>query len=151
MTKRCTLWAALGETAVFLLAVWFEPTYIVRGTLRNEAFYDGKPTSWWRRELNQWRIDGVVTADLDTFVDTPKPPWKEPLSSRDSNWCERLQKFWRKTPEPDGNWRPPSVGPAPAGKNGHLYAATSQELAQPANAEPGVHDQRDGIWSASNS
>src|SRR5262245_47629435 len=34
-------------------AVWLEPTRIVWGWLRGEAFYQGRPTSWWRRELHQ--------------------------------------------------------------------------------------------------
>src|SRR5688572_28154738 len=36
------------------LAVWLEPTRVVWGWLRGEAFYQGRPTTWWRTELNRW-------------------------------------------------------------------------------------------------
>lgn len=47
--------AAATEAAAFLLAVYFEPSYCVRGHLHGEAFFDGRPTSYWR---------GVVEDDL---------------------------------------------------------------------------------------
>jgi hypothetical protein len=46
-----------GVEAVIVLAViYFEPSYCVRGILWREAFFDGKPTSYWRDELNQWEV-----------------------------------------------------------------------------------------------
>ncbi len=33
------------------LAVYFEPSHCVRGWLWGEAVFDGRPTSWWRAEL----------------------------------------------------------------------------------------------------
>jgi len=32
---------------------WLEPTHCVRGWLYGEAFYQGRPTSYWRAELQQ--------------------------------------------------------------------------------------------------
>src|ERR1019366_8969937 len=55
MKRRMILLRAGMEVTLVLLAVYFEPTHVVRGTLRGEAFYDGKPTSYWR---------GVVERDL---------------------------------------------------------------------------------------
>jgi hypothetical protein len=47
----------VGIEAVIVLAViYFEPSYCVRGILWREAFFDGKPTSYWRDELNQWEV-----------------------------------------------------------------------------------------------
>jgi len=33
-----------------------EPTRVVWGWLRGEAFYQGRPTSWWRTEVDRWNI-----------------------------------------------------------------------------------------------
>jgi hypothetical protein len=30
-------------------------THVGRGWLRKEAFYDGRPTSWWRERIDQWK------------------------------------------------------------------------------------------------
>jgi hypothetical protein len=40
--------------AAALLAAWFEPTRCVRGVLRGEPFYDGRPASWWAAEWDHW-------------------------------------------------------------------------------------------------
>jgi hypothetical protein len=45
----------LGLCAV-ALAVYFEPSHCVRGWLWGEAFFDGRPTSWWRGELERWEV-----------------------------------------------------------------------------------------------
>jgi hypothetical protein len=54
MTKRTRAVLWLLEAAFVLTAVYFEPTLTVRGKLHGEAFFDGKSTSWWRRELENW-------------------------------------------------------------------------------------------------
>ena len=46
-TRRRT-WLVLAALSCVALAVYFEPTRCVRGWLRGEAFFDGRPTSWWR-------------------------------------------------------------------------------------------------------
>src|SRR5260370_165684 len=33
------------------VAAWFEPTSVVRGKVRGEAFFDKRPTSYWQRRL----------------------------------------------------------------------------------------------------
>ncbi|MBI3409866.1 MAG: hypothetical protein HY040_16125 [Planctomycetes bacterium] len=35
--------------------IWLEPTRVVWGWLRGEAFYQGRPTSWWKKELSCWK------------------------------------------------------------------------------------------------
>jgi hypothetical protein len=48
-------WLVLGFGTLFLgVAAWFEPTCVVRGWLCGEAFYLGRPTSYWSRELGHW-------------------------------------------------------------------------------------------------
>ena len=53
MKKQHRILIATFEAAIVLAAVYFEPTCCVRGTLCGEAFFDGKPTSWWRHELGR--------------------------------------------------------------------------------------------------
>lgn len=48
MWKRCRYWLLLVALLGVALAVYFEPTRCVRGWLWGEAFFDGRPTSYWR-------------------------------------------------------------------------------------------------------
>jgi hypothetical protein len=58
---------ALLLLAVAAFVVWLEPTRVVWGWLRGEAFYEGRPTSYWRCELSRWRewgrLIGPTTPD----------------------------------------------------------------------------------------
>lgn len=42
------------------IAGWFEPTGVARGWLRGEAFYEGRPTNYWSRELARWEYSDSV-------------------------------------------------------------------------------------------
>src|SRR5262245_5326857 len=44
------------EGMIVVTVVYVEPTHGARGTPWGGAFYDGKPTSWWRQELADWEI-----------------------------------------------------------------------------------------------
>ncbi len=48
MLKCKRSWLVLLALFGVALAVYFEPTYCVRGWLHGEAFFDGRPTSYWR-------------------------------------------------------------------------------------------------------
>jgi hypothetical protein len=54
MTKRRVIRWSLILLTLAAFAVWLEPTRVVWGWLRGEAFYQRRPTSWWRTELNRW-------------------------------------------------------------------------------------------------
>jgi hypothetical protein len=54
MWKRCRYWFLLLALIGVALAVYFEPTRCVRGWLWGEAFFDGRPTSWWRERVDRW-------------------------------------------------------------------------------------------------
>lgn len=56
MNLRRPILIALFEAVCLLAAVYFEPTHCVRGRLWGEAFFDGRPTSYWRHELTQWKV-----------------------------------------------------------------------------------------------
>src|SRR5207247_8450134 len=53
----CSLAEILAILAAF--AVWLEPTRVVWGWLRGEAFYQGRPTSWWAEELSCWNVSSL--------------------------------------------------------------------------------------------
>jgi hypothetical protein len=82
------------EGLLVLAAVYFEPTLTVRGKLHGEAFFDGKSTSWWRRELEHWTFAGIITADLDTFDPAHLPVWKKPIYHRSPSAFETWQERW---------------------------------------------------------
>ena len=57
--KRKLRWMLiLAILAAF--AVWLEPTRVVWGWLRGDAFYDGRPTSWWEQELTNINVTFLV-------------------------------------------------------------------------------------------
>ena len=60
--KRKLRWLLM---LVILVAfgVWLEPTRVVWGWLRGEAFYEGRPTSWWEHELANWYLSFFVVPD----------------------------------------------------------------------------------------
>jgi hypothetical protein len=71
MTRRRILRWSLLLVIVAAFAVWLEPTRVVWGWLRGEAFYQGRPTSYWSRELAMWRFYpqyGWVRQSIDVEV-----------------------------------------------------------------------------------
>ncbi len=54
MWKRCRYWILLLALLGVALAVYFEPSHCVRGWLWGEAFFDGRPTSYWRPRCDEW-------------------------------------------------------------------------------------------------
>jgi hypothetical protein len=66
-------------------AVWLEPTRVVWGWLRGEAFYLGRPTSWWAEQIRPWQ----KRSRLSTFgTDGGLYQWYtfEATRSRFTNW-----------------------------------------------------------------
>jgi hypothetical protein len=55
--RRRLLWALTAiEAAIVLAVVYFEPSYGVRGILGGEAFFDGRPTSYWCGQIDRWLL-----------------------------------------------------------------------------------------------
>jgi hypothetical protein len=69
MLNRRIVWFLLISLLGVALAVYFEPTRCVRGWVWGEAFFDGRPSSYWR---------GVIIHDLD-----PPPP----------HWLDRVREW----------------------------------------------------------
>jgi hypothetical protein len=77
-------------------AVWLEPTRVVWGSLRGEAFYRGRPTSYWAEQIRPW--DSYLTSIynrahshryrprtsklhqfLTQYITLPEPAWPDLL------------------------------------------------------------------------
>jgi hypothetical protein len=74
--RICLLLAALMGIA---LAVYFEPSHCVRGWLWGEAFFDGRPTSYWRARCDEWleRFDDEESLKAETWLlpfEVPQAP-----------------------------------------------------------------------------
>src|SRR5262245_9784268 len=63
MTKRRLLRWSLLLITLAAFAVWLEPTRVVWGWLRGEAFYQGRPTSWWRHRLSNFKVVPIAHID----------------------------------------------------------------------------------------
>src|SRR5947209_4038854 len=59
--KMKLLIGLVAGLAVAVLAVLLDPTYVLRGVLRGQSFFQGRPTSYWHRELQS--EDPAVAAE----------------------------------------------------------------------------------------
>jgi len=97
MAKRRLIRWSLILAILAAFAVWLEPTRVIWGWLRGEAFYQGRPTSYWASEIGAWeaqepmvetRKDSMLTARvgyerrigrfrgwLDQVVKLSEPVW----------------------------------------------------------------------------
>jgi len=83
MTKRRLFCWSLILLILAAFAVWLEPTRVVWGWLRREAFYQGRPTSWWRNEIAQWKCVGCVGIGFgSTWFYKREPSAIEKVASR---------------------------------------------------------------------
>lgn len=62
MRNRRQTWLFLIVIACVTLVAYFEPTHCVRGWLHGEAFFDGRPTSYWGDEIEPWECWAEVTS-----------------------------------------------------------------------------------------
>jgi len=82
MTKRRLIRWSLLVFTLAAFAVWLEPTRVVWGWLRGEAFYQGRPTSFWSREIKQWRPGpGTIAVSKEgSFVSNSQSYGRKPTS-----------------------------------------------------------------------
>ena len=97
MKPRMLILTGILEAALLLAAVYFEPTYSVRGHLHGEAFFEGKSTSWWRHELEHWDVRFVHARWHSGMMKKPQQPWKFPIYNRQPSWFEEHWKRWSLT------------------------------------------------------
>ncbi len=55
MSKRRLIRWSLILAMLTAFGVWVEPTRVVWGWLRREAFYQGRPTSYWAEQIRPWK------------------------------------------------------------------------------------------------
>ncbi len=98
MTKRRLIRSSLILAILAASAVWLEPTRVVWGWLRGEAFYQGRPSSYWADELVRWK---PCLLQVDAFTVNwvyKRPPTRtEALLSRvistsERTWSELLDR-----------------------------------------------------------
>jgi hypothetical protein len=75
MTKRRLLCWSLTLLTFAAFAVWLEPTRVVWGWLRGDAFYQGRPTSWWREVLRKDGEKGSTKRNLSIKVSRDEKTW----------------------------------------------------------------------------
>src|SRR5438132_1572480 len=61
LSRRRLLLLALLVLIAAVVLIGLESQCLVTGWLRGEAFYHGRPTSYWAREIGQWRVSCHTT------------------------------------------------------------------------------------------
>lgn len=92
-----TRWLILAiiEAAALLAGIYFEPTHRVRGRLWGEAFFDDRPTSWWRAELERWDVKRhVIHRRHHLEWCGSVPPIRVLLYTRQQSWFEEHFDRW---------------------------------------------------------
>jgi hypothetical protein len=100
MTKsRLMRWSLILVTLA-AFAVWLEPTRVAWGWLRGEAFYQGRPTSYWAEQIRPWKSINIraviVSRQPGTQVHAKVGMTIQPESSAFRKWLSR----WVELPEP---------------------------------------------------
>lgn len=102
MLKRRRFWLALAALIGVLSLVYFEPSHCVRGWLHGEAFFEGRPTSWWRGEFERWEVVDAGFLWMDLGVGPQQPGRELIFIQRKSTWTERIRagdwEFWKQRP-----------------------------------------------------
>jgi hypothetical protein len=86
------------EGLIVLGVTYFEPTCCVRGTLWGEAFFEGKPTTYWRGELDHWEVYSHQLF-MYSLVDHPlRQPVRQPVRyvifARQKSLLEMQREKW---------------------------------------------------------
>lgn len=109
------------EAAIVLAAIYFEPTYCVRGKLWREAFFEDRPTSYWRERIDHWTsqfqtvgqaaavLDWVTAKDLKNIDDGVGVVlvWDYQAAPTPSLW--QRARTWASCKDHSNDWTPPEV------------------------------------------
>src|SRR5262249_29410821 len=88
MLDMCKLRLLRWSPVLIILAafaVWLEPTRVVWGWLRGEAFYQGRPTSYWGLEIERWKCFGGMGGGP-----TGRPWFEECYLYQPTKWESKL-------------------------------------------------------------
>ena len=101
MTKRRLIRWSLILAILAAFAVWLEPTRVVWGWLRGEAFYQGRPTSWWRDELGRMSVRLYGPAGIEAYFqehefEAPKfaADYQAAASVKFARQVSRFEQLW---------------------------------------------------------
>lgn len=109
------------EAAIVLAAIYFEPTYCVRGKMWGEAFFEDRPTSYWRDRIDRWMlqfdnadqaaaiVDWVNSKDLSNIADgkTVVILWDYKAATQQPPFWQRARSWLKK--DNTNDWGPPKV------------------------------------------
>jgi hypothetical protein len=124
MWKRRRIWFALLVVVILTVAGLYESiTHVGRGWLRGEAFYQGRPTSYWAEEIQQWEFQpGSVREQIRTdyfyesyerrpglpywaykFIPRSQPQWPR-LFDGDPNGADVLRELLQHSNDDVRDW-----------------------------------------------
>ncbi len=94
MKRKVVILSSALEALIVLAVIYFEPTYQVRGILWSEATFEGKPTSYWRDELERWEVSNEPGIHWMGH----RGPWFQRNDTRFERFRDRLRPR-EKTPD----------------------------------------------------
>src|SRR6266702_323725 len=98
MSKRWLIRRSVIFITLTAFAVWLEPTRVVWGWLRGEAFYQGRPTSYWRAEFDRW--EKVVAYGKDATGQERRAEHWSRYQDWFEQWLDREESRECKWPNP---------------------------------------------------
>jgi hypothetical protein len=90
------------EAFAILTAVYFEPTYQVRGAIWREAFFERRPTSYWRDELERWNVQRRIMRRHSLEWCGSGPRVHLICYTRRPTWLETQRECWWPAPDESG-------------------------------------------------
>jgi HEAT repeat protein len=95
--KRLFLGLAAGLTVIAVAAVFLDPTLVLRGLLRREAFYRGRPVSYWKTGLKSQdpKVQSETTRTLKEGNDAAVPVLVLLLNEQSGSAWESAEVRWR--------------------------------------------------------
>jgi len=91
MRKRRLIRWSLILVILAAFAVWLEPMRVVWGWLRGDAFYQGRPTSYWASQIARWEFCGTFSWN---WRSEKHATWNFSYKSNAlEQWLDRYPKF----------------------------------------------------------
>ena len=169
MSKRRLIRWSLVLAILAAFAVWLEPTRVVWGWLRGEAFYDGRPTSYWAAQIEPWdsycslgghgslgwfQVDCHYVRKLSPFhrwlkryVNTPESTWPAILDG-DREAQAVLQQLLEHPSDVVRDWAQEGINRIGTQDKGPRISAWSRMDGIPRRKMPGVEVGLEVLWSS---
>jgi hypothetical protein len=99
MWKRRRTWLLLlAVVGLTWVGLYEYATHVGRGWIRGESFYDGRPTSWWRERIEQWKGHFYEEDDAYRWLGgwgVMFRPRSTELWARVGDWFRSEDDLWR--------------------------------------------------------